>query len=382
MAIASAAVNVAIKKPLEDAYGAATGVVKSLIKKWNVAGVRDSIVQKIEDVELVRTIFRSELVRLSTFYYPSSVFEAEDYKKPPRLVNKLDEMSESGNVLIFGTVGQGKSMFMRYLSISELREGRRIPIFAELRNVDEKINVIGLVKSTMEMKGFVGIDDEALDFLLGNGGFSIFLDGFDEVKRQYALSTYQEIAKLCIKFPKTRWVISSRPGVMAGSLETIPGMNRLRLMQLREADFDPFLEKLGLEDAHRRKLLGAIHASSSDVKGILTTPLMITLLKETFGVSANIPNNLHDFYEALFHVLAWRHDDIKDMYQRERATSLSNAELQEAFEAFSYLSKEYGVSLTDAQFAGCAKEASKLSGKSFTSEGLKSDLTGVVCLMA
>ncbi|AIO49007.1 NACHT domain-containing protein [Burkholderia cenocepacia] len=382
MAIAGAAINVAIKKPLEDAYGVATGAVKSLIKKWNAAGVRDSIVQKIEDVELVRTIFRSELVRLSSFYYPSSVFDADDYKKTARLVEKLDELSGEGNVLLFGTVGQGKSMFMRHLCVSELREGRRIPIFAELRNVDEKLNVFKLVRQAMEMKGFIDIDDEALEFLLGNGGFSIFLDGFDEVKREFALPTYQEITKLCVRFPKTRWIISSRPGLIAGSLETIPGMKRLRLMQLTENDLSPFLVKQGLPDVHREKLLAAIRASSSDVKGILTTPLMVTLLKETFGVSANIPNNLHDFYEALFHVLAWRHDDIKDTYQRERATSLSNAELQEAFEAFSYLSKEFGVALSDSQFSTCAKEAAKLSGKSFTPEGLKSDLTGVVCLMA
>ncbi len=371
----------ALKKPLEDAYNAATGAVKSLVQKWMVSGVRDSIALKIEEVEMVRTIFKSDLVPLSSFYYPSRV-RSGGIAGQSWIAATLDELKTTGNILLYGTVGQGKSMFMRNLCVWELREGKRIPIFVELRNIDERNGILDLVQSAMESLGFAGLDNESLDFLLSNVGFSIFLDGFDEIKRQHALSCHQGIQKLIIKYPRTRWVLSSRPGGAAVNLQAIPGITRLTLCELMETDFDPFLARLGSDEGHRRKLLDAIRASSTDVKGVLKTPLMLTLLKETFGVSAHIPDNLHDFYEALFHVLSWRHDDIKDMYQRERATSLSNSELQESFEAFSFLSKEYGVSLTDSQFSKCAKDSAKLVGKSFTPEGLKNDLTTVVCLMA
>lgn len=378
--IASSVAATAITKPLADAYGSASGAIKGSIGKWMVGGVPDLIAQKIEEVELVRTIFKSDLVPLSSFYYPSKVRDASSLKQAWP-ASTVDQLHANGNVLLYGTVGQGKSMFMRNLCVSELRAGQRIPIFVELRNIDDKNSIIDLIRSAMELVGFFDISAESLDFLLSNAGFSIFLDGFDEVKRQYALPSYQSVAKLMGKYPNTRWIISSRPGGAATSLQAIPNITRLRLEELGEADFDPFLARLKVDSARRAKLLDAIKASSTDVKGVLTTPLMLTLLKETFGISANIPENLHDFYEALFHVLALRHDDIKDMYQRERATSLSNSELQESFEAFSFLSKEHGVSLNDTQFASCAKDAAKLSGKEFTPEGLKSDLTGVVCLM-
>ncbi len=315
------------------------GGIKSLVKRWVVSGVRDSIVQKIGEVEMVRTIFKSDLVPLSSFYYPPRIVKGSS-SVPEIVINGLDDLEGVGNVVLYGTVGQGKSMFMRNLCVSELRIGKRIPVFVELRNIDEKNGIIDLIRSSMEMVGFFDISNDAVDFLLSNSGFCIFLDGFDEIKRQRAIQSYQALNKLIGKYPNTRWVVSSRPGGAATSLQAIPNVTRLRLVDLSDGDFDPFLKKLGVGSAHREKLLDAIKNSHTNVKGVLTTPLMLTLLKETFGVSAHIPENLHDFYEALFHVLAWRHDDIKDMYQRERATSLSNSDLQEAFEAFSFLSRE------------------------------------------
>ncbi|WP_196592077.1 NACHT domain-containing protein [Burkholderia cepacia] len=370
----------ALKKPLEDAYDRATGAIKNLIEKWQLSGTRDSIAMKIEEIEKVRTIFKSDLVPLSSFYYPSRVRATQAGQ--PRTVTTLDEVAPRGNVVLYGTVGQGKSMFMRNLCAWELREGRRIPIFIELRNVDESQSLFELIRSRMEILGFHDLKEDSLDFLLSKSGFSIFLDGFDEVKRKHSLNSYQDLQKLIIKYPETRWVVSTRPGGMATSLQAIPGITKLALCELAEADYDPFLERLGVGESHRKRLIEAIKTSSTDVKGVLTTPLMLTLLNETFGVSANIPDSLHDFYEALFHVLACRHDDIKDSYQRERATALSNSELQESFEAFSFLSKDSGVSLTDSQFASCARDAAKLVGREFTADGFKNDLTNVVCLMA
>ena len=108
---------------------------------------------------------------------------------------------------------------------------------------------------------------------------------------------------------------------------------------------------------------------------------MLTLLNMTFGTSTHVPSTLHEFYESMFLFLVYRHDETKPGFVREKATQLSNAELQDSFEHFAYLSKEFGVSLTDEEFAVCAKNAATLSSKKFSPEDFRKDLTETVCLM-
>ncbi|KGC25924.1 NACHT domain protein [Burkholderia pseudomallei] len=370
----------ALKKPIEDLVSTATGKFKQFAKIWNVAGVTDSVRRSIDDLESVRTMFSGEPVLLSSFYYPSKIHVGGSGKAPTK-VDNLDDLSGSANILVTGTLGQGKSMFMRYLCVEEAKRGARLPVFIELRGVDSKCNVACLLIKALQTIGFSDLDKVGLDFIFSSGRLVIFADGFDELKREFALGVQQEIAAAMAKHAKTQWIISSRPGSLSGHLETIPNLKQYRLAQLTEEDFVPFMQRLGVDDPLRAKLLNAVRSSSAEVKGVLTTPLMLTLLVETFGRSAAVPTNLHDFYVALFNVLAYRHDDQKLLFKRERATSLSNTELQDVFEAFSFLSKEVGVSLNDEQFSRIARNTARVVKKEFGPEGLKNDLTDSVCLM-
>ncbi|AJY28565.1 NACHT domain protein [Burkholderia thailandensis 34] len=370
----------ALKKPIEELVSAATGKFKQFAKIWNVAGVIDSVRQSIDDLASVRTMFSGEPVALSSFYYPSKIHVGGSGRAPGR-VDNLDDLSGRENILVTGTLGQGKSMFMRYLCVEEATRGARLPVFIELRGVDGKCNVGCLLTKALQTIGFSDLDEVGFDFIFSSGRMVIFADGFDELKREFALGVQQEIATAMAKYEKTQWIISSRPGSLSGHLETIPKLKKYRLAQLTEEDFVPFMQRLGVDDTLRTKLLSAVKSSSAEVKGVLTTPLMLTLLVETFGRSAAVPTNLHDFYVALFNVLAYRHDDQKLLFKRERATSLSNTELQDVFEAFSFLSKEVGVSLSDEQFSRIAKDTARVVKKEFGPEGLKNDLTDAVCLM-
>ncbi|MEM5432586.1 conserved protein of unknown function (plasmid) [Cupriavidus taiwanensis] len=373
-------ISAVLKKPVEDIFSAIGSGIKSISKKWDVAGLADSVCQSIEDLERVRTIFAGEPVPLSSFYYPSKV-QIGNSQRNLQNIESLADLSEKSNLLILGTVGQGKSMFMRYLCVKEARKGRRIPVFIELRGIDSKCTLAQLLIKALQSIGFVDLDESGLDFLCSTGKIVIFADGFDELKREFSLSVQQDLGAAMAKYPYTQWIISSRPGSLAGHLETLPKLARVRLSPLQEEDFLPFLERLGVDEAMRAKLVDSVKKSRAEVKGVLTTPLMLTLLVETFGRSAAVPNNLHDFYISLFNVLAWRHDDLKPLFKRERATNLTNTELQDAFEAFCFLSKEVGVSLSDEQFAQVAKNAARVVKKEFVSEGFKNDLTDAVCLM-
>lgn len=370
----------ALAKPVEDLYTVAKGAAKAVIDRWRSRGKLDSIAQRLEQIEFVRTVFSQDPVRLTSFYYPSKVVESRA-NRTPRSVKTLNDIGPNLNILLSGTVGQGKSILMRYLCINEMRFGHRIPIFVELRSIDKTTTLQRLLLKQFEMYGFEGLTPELFEFLLEQGRLVFFLDGFDEVKREFALPVQQDLTGLINRFPGTRWVVSTRPGGLASHAASLPNLLAVEIAPLEPSDFDSFLEVLGVRNEHRRRLIGAIESSPSEIKGVLRTPLMLTLLNMTFGTSTDIPDTLHEFYESMFNFLLTRHDETKLAYVREKATHLSTSDLQDAFEHFCFLSKEYGVALSEEEFTRCAKDAAKVSGKTFTPDGFRTDLTETVCLM-
>ncbi len=90
---------------------------------------------KVTSFQRVKTFWqRDKSVPLTSFYYPSQIlFEAGVKKK----ADSLRELPKTGNYIIQGIVGQGKSIFLRHLCVQELRETGpgRIPVFLELRTL-------------------------------------------------------------------------------------------------------------------------------------------------------------------------------------------------------------------------------------------------------
>ncbi len=351
------------------------------MKSWKAKKTLESVIKNLRNLDYVQTMFKHDKQRLSDFYYPSSLGFGESTSQKSYKINSLSDITENRNVLIIGTIGQGKSMFMRHLCLQELDLAKRLPVFIELRYISEERDVSCLIKEKLASIGFFNMDDEILSYLLDSGIISIFLDGFDEIKRKHSLEVKKSCDILMVRHPNTRFVFSSRPGALARILDNNSSLMICRLMKLKDDDYRPFLEKLGRSGEHLDALIKSISASSMEIQGVLNTPLMMTLLDQAYGNSANIPDSLHYFYSALFNILVSKHDLQKDLYARERATSLNNLELQEVFECFAYLTKDHGVSISEEAFANCAKDASDVTRKKFTSEGLKSDLIEGVCLM-
>ena len=370
-----------IGKPVNDLYESAKATIGNIAKSWGHLADVESIYQSLYSISNVRTITCTDLIPLESFYYPSKVTLPRSEKV--KEVGSLSDLPEANNILIMGTAGQGKSTFMRYLCVKELDKGEGIPIFAELRGVDEKIGLKELLINHLTFLGIKSVDENTLNFFLESGKFIFFLDGFDEVKREFAQKVHEALGAIAAGYPKTRWIVSTRPGSMGEHLTTLPNFISVKIAPLVPDDYDPFLMALGVSSEGRAVLLKAISESPTQIKNVLTTPLMLTLLNSTFGTAAYIPPTLHEFFENMFYVLVSRHDGTKTYFNRQKATKLTDQDLQIAFSAFCFAVKNdgHGVSLTDEQFSSCAKKSVKLSGVQFTPEGLKTDLLDTVCLM-
>src|SRR5476649_744362 len=97
-----------LKKPLEDLFGIANGTLREKIATLKVKSKVKNLHKRLWESQRVKTIWHTDKpLSLSSFFYPVSVSN-EDTEGSTRLTS-LDDLPNNHNI-IFGTVGQGKSI--------------------------------------------------------------------------------------------------------------------------------------------------------------------------------------------------------------------------------------------------------------------------------
>lgn len=324
-----------LKKPLDDLYETGKSSMKTRLKRWQAANNINSLYKKISNIQKVKTIWQVEKeVNIKTFYYPSKIIV--DNKRIE--INKAEKVPLDTNVVIQGTVGQGKSIFLRYLCSQELRIGNKIPVFIELRKIDDQTSLKDLVYTTLNSWGF-DVDDLLFDFFAKSGKFLFLFDGFDEIGSVYIQKTISQLENWSDKYENLRIIVTSRPD---SGIERSAFFRVFHLAPLTKEDQEGIIGKLASNEEQKTSIIIAIKNSSNDIKGLLTTPLMITLLIIAYKTSQKIPEELSEFYDELFQTLLVRHDKTKPGFTRERKCEVNERRLQEIFEAFCFFSSKYG----------------------------------------
>jgi len=371
-----------LKKPMEDLLAIGGKGIREYFRQWQASINLDALAQRIEQVGFITTIASRQASTVDEIYYAAHLKQG----KGVRTTNSADEFFSARIRLavIHGTAGQGKSVFLRYLCLHDLRQGKKIPLFIELRKIDSDNDLLVLIRKHVISLGF---NEKLIEPFIGNmlntGKIRIYLDGFDEVKREYALSVKENIQMLLNKNQKLEIVLSSRPGALSQYLIDIGRLQQYEIAPLTEKDYAGFFDKIGVPPETKERLLVAIHRSNAQIKRLLSTPLMLTLLVLTCGMQQDLPDTLPEFYDSLFNLLSSMHDGTKPGYVRQKATSLSNLELEALFRAFSFSSKELvgRISLNPSQFEQSFQYALKLTETRCTTEGFRTDITETVCLM-
>ena len=101
-----------VENVVVDFYNLAKAELGQRIKKWKANNHADTIYKRVRQLRLVKTIWQIEkAVDLTSFYHPAKVVVGNQRK----IVHQIADFGFDGNILIEGTVGQGKSIFLRYL---------------------------------------------------------------------------------------------------------------------------------------------------------------------------------------------------------------------------------------------------------------------------
>lgn len=357
--------------------------IKEQILRWKTTQQAEKLQANIRQIGKITTIASREASTIDEIYYPSRVKLG---KSGSRLVAFASELlaSNSRVTLIIGTAGQGKSVLLRYLCLRDLDLQGNLPLFVELRKIDGAKTLTTLLHEHLVSLG-IGEEnpEEILRILLKSGKTRLFLDGYDEISREYSLRTKAEITRLVRDFDKAEILITSRPGAISQHLSDSFEIHQCEVAPIAPSEHGEFFQRIGVDPETKQRLLGAIGRSRAEIKALLSTPLMLTLLVKTCGAQQDLPDTLPEFYDSLFNVFSSTHDGTKPGYVRQKATNLGNADLEKLFCAFSFASKELFKrnSLSQRQFEDSFTNATKISDVKCSIEGFKTDVTETICLM-
>lgn len=352
---------------------------RSALKKWDAANFPRKFAKRLASIDMVRTIWSpEESVSLRSFYFPCRV---KTKKAQSSSVDKISDLG-SGNIVIQGIVGQGKSILMRYLALQEVlsAENQRLPVFIELRKLTASKTLLELIKSTLAIYD-IDADEKLINHLSASGKMTLILDGFDEIETPLVKAITHELDELAVKFPELQMVVSSRPN------NEIQKLNTFRVVEiapLTPEDYSPFLRALKLKATKSAEIIHAINTSPSKVSELITTPLMLTLVVFVYQSESQIPEELPEFFEKLFYTVFTRHDKLKPAFERQHYSGLSERKLQTLFEAFCFMNLQSGRNrtLNQSQFSEAFELAQDYTqGTACEESNFKKDITKVSCLM-
>ncbi|MCI0557970.1 MAG: NACHT domain-containing protein, partial [Nitrososphaera sp.] len=359
-----------LKKPLEDLYSLASGALQGQIATLKAQTKVKKLHKRLWESQRVKTIWHTDKpLSLTSFFYPVSV-SVETPGTPvtkSTKVNGLDNLPDP-HTIIFGTVGQGKSILLRFLLGRELRSGNHIPLLCELRNVESQ-SLWDYLGGRFSMLLEISPDDKLFTFFASHGKIAFLLDGFDEVMPKNVPRLSQELEDLATRFPACPIALTSRPD---SECRHLTSFHTARIEQLSGSDLEPFYRKIGHDVDFAKRLVAAIARSPTRIRELVVTPLLATLLAISYRAAQKIPLDFSEFYEELFQILLIRHDASKLGWKRSRKTSLNDRDFQQVFEAFCFSTRKRRLTALSAD------DAIQVSKDTLTSLKLTADSQHVI----
>jgi len=295
---------------------------------------------QLAKIRLVKTLGQLEkAVDLQQFYCDSHVYLNSDSAKrnsrQRKKIARISDFPDKANILVEGIAGQGKSIFLRYLCGQEIYRGEYIPVFAELRRIQEGQSFVDFLIKTL--KTFhIDVDSEMLGELANSGKLLILLDAFDEVLEEEKSRVLMEIEDFAGEYEGARLIVTSRPGI---GISSSPKFEVVRLSDLEGEEYIAVINMISEDSEKSEELIKKIKSNKGGIRDLLLTPLLVTLLVIQYKSFRELPEQLSDFYDSLFQTLLKRHDGVKPGYARKRKCKINDIQYRQVFEVFCLLSK-------------------------------------------
>ena len=326
------------KEPIKEIYND----VKDEYLHFFENGLTEYTMQFLDKFSQTKTfLHRNDRFEFYDIFFPVDIKDLSK-RKTFNSLNTNNFFKESNYVTIIGNAGSGKSMLMKHLFLASINSGKRIPIFIELRYLNDfKGNISDYIHDIL-FKNKIARNEKIVERLLKEDYFLFLLDGYDEIYSNRKDSITKEIEDFIDKYSKNHFVVTSRPGANAESLER---NKNYRVQQLNSKQIKSFI-KLQLDYVEEKedsikKILEIIEQNSNqEFKDYLSSPLLLSMFLFTFNSYPELPKKKSKFYWNVFDTLSSKHDSLtkKGFWQHERKSKLQSEEIEKILEWFSYIS--------------------------------------------
>ena len=302
----------------------------------------------------------------------------------------IEELSKIGNYIILsGTGGLGKSMMMRHFLLSAIADYHKtgiLPLFVALKDFND--SYVDLAEYVfLKIKDlWKSLTKEQVIALLSSGKLLFLFDGLDEIHSAYFGKYVSVLESFIDRFPKNKYVISSRP---IGSFVSFTRFIVLHLEPFTKLQALELVDKLdfrsdepSIKEKFRKELDNKLYYSH---KEFASNPLLLSIMLMTFEQFAEIPSKMHVFYNEAYVTLSQKHDASKASYHRSFRTGLTADQFSDCFAEFcyrTYLAEKFELSWEDFDLYYRRMRFFKdLENYNRTLEDLLYDLCTNLCLM-
>jgi uncharacterized protein (DUF433 family) len=329
----------------------------------------------------IRTFLnRDEPVDIMQVYVQTTFKSGDNLYADEELIDNLPSVNQ---IVILGSAGCGKSMFMKYFFVRLCeRPGRRVPLFIELRHLTgvHSKDLIAFMFHSVVVPGGVATEEQFKKGL-ESGLFTIILDGFDEVDFDERKTIEKEILSLRDRFPGLPIIVSSRED------ERFMSWGNFHLFHVMPLGKDQVIILIGkskYDEDVKKKFVKALKDELFEKhQSFLSNPLLAIMMLITFKEIAHIPDKLHIFYDQAFDALFFKHDASKEAaFRRKSHTGLPIDEFKRILSCFSiatYIKERF--SFVESQIKEDIIKASEIAKVTIDPGRYLNDLLESVCIL-
>lgn len=257
--------------------------------------------------------------------------------------NNVNSILDISNfVIIQGTGGIGKSTLMKHLFINELEKKDLIPIFIELKDINdfnaeyEIENII--LKKLIDLGS--NLNKKYFEYALKSGCFLLLFDGYDEILTQKRDSFFKKIDSFCDKYSQNYYIISSRPFSEFVEFQRFAVINTCPFSKDQAISL---INKIDFEMGIKQRFVNALDSELFEKhQSFASNPLLLNIMLLTYDNYAEIPEKLHLFYSNAFETMYSKHDATKAGYRRELKSELSYDSFKKVFSYFCFVTYVQG----------------------------------------
>lgn len=370
-----------IKSNIDEFMSIAKDIIKETTEKIKLnldKTYRDYLVNISDKCTKTKSfLLRGEPVALYNFYVQLDLLLKNERIKTPGI---KDITNLSKHIIITGSAGCGKSMFVKHLLCNALIVKEKVPIFIELRQFNEfPGDLFEIIVMNLKLMKFT-LSEEYIKKALIAGHFIIYLDGYDEIayiKRKQVGRLINEFIKI---YDKNTVIVTSRP---EPELEGWQNFSIFKVLPLTVDQAYELVEKLPFDGTIKSMFQKELRESLYEKhKSFLSNPLLLSIMLLTYGQSAAIPNKLNIFYNQAFEALFERHDTLKEGFRRDLLTTLDIQDFGRLFSAFCLQSYDIQkTAFTELEALEYIERSQNITTIKCKKDDYLNDLIQAVCLL-